>query len=123
MIRTLLLLTPALVLAACSEAPAQDAPEDAKPTAREMQAAIENNDGPKLAPPDRDLFAEKFAAACPSQKPVNKAFCQAQGMGSHDFTCEYGLGEDEYMRHEGVLSEVDGEYQLLETEKVCAQGA
>lgn len=118
MIRTLLILSP-LVLAACSEAPAEDGSK--APTAKEMQAAIEK--GGKLAPPTRDTFAEKFAAACPKQEPVNKANCLAQGMGSHDFTCEYGLGDDEYLRHEGVLSEVEGEYVLLETEKVCAQGS
>ena len=120
MTRTLFLLSPlALVLGACSESPAEDA-EPKAPTAREMEAAIK--EGGKLAPPNRDTFAEKFAAACPSQKKVNKALCQAQGMGSHDFTCEYGLGDDEYLRHEGVLSEVEGEYVLQDPETVCAQG-
>jgi hypothetical protein len=119
--RTLLVLSPlALALGACSEGPAEDAERKA-PTAREMAAAIE--EGGKLAPPNRDVFAEKFAAACPSQKPVNNADCRAQGMGSHDFTCKYGLGEDEYLRHEGTLSEVEGEYVLLDPETVCAQGA
>ncbi|MDJ0978795.1 MAG: hypothetical protein QNI87_09675 [Erythrobacter sp.] len=121
MIRTLIILSPlALAASACSQGANEEA-EPQAPTAREVQAAIEK--GGKLSPPDRDVFAEKFAAACPSQKPVNKATCLAQGMGSHDFTCEYGLGDDDYLRHEGVLSEVDGEYVLLEPETVCAQGA
>jgi len=120
MIRTLLICLPALALAACGDAPAKEGPK--RPTANEMKAALEK-EGPKLAPPTRDLFAEKFAAACPDKKSVNNALCKAQGMGSHDFTCEYGLGDDEYMRFEGVLSEVDGEYQLLNPETVCAQEA
>lgn len=120
MIRTLLILSPlALALGACSESPAEDAKAKA-PTAREVAAAIEK--GSDLAPPTRDTFAEKFAAACPASKKVNKADCRAQGMGSHDFTCKYGLGDDEYLRHEGVLSEVEGDYVLLEPETVCAQG-
>jgi len=44
-------------------------------------------------------------------------------MGSHDFTCKYSLGDDEYLRHEGVLSEVEGEYVLQDTDTVCAQGS
>ncbi|MEM9085459.1 MAG: hypothetical protein AAFR70_12270 [Pseudomonadota bacterium] len=119
MIKKLLILAP-LALAACSEAPAEEEPK--KPTANEMKAALEKS-GPKLLPPNRDTFAEKFAAACPSAKEVNLAECRAQGMGSHDFTCKYGLGKDEYLRHEGVLSEVEGEYVLQEPETVCAQGA
>ncbi len=121
MIRTLLVLSPlALALGACAESPAEEA-ESKAPTAREVAAAIEK--GSKLAPPNRDVFAEKFAETCPSQEPVNKADCRAQGMGSHDFTCKYGLGDDDYLRHEGTLSEVEGEYVLLDPETVCAQGA
>ena len=120
MIRTLSLLAPlTLALGACS--PAAEEAEEQAPTAREVQAAIEK--GTKLSPPDRDLFAAKFAEACPSQKPVNKATCRSQGMGSHDFTCEYGLGDDDYLRHEGTLAEVEGEYVLQDTDTVCAQGA
>lgn len=120
MTRTLFILSPlALVLGACSEAPAAEA-EPKAPTAREVEAAIAK--GGKLAPPNRDTFAEKFAAACPAKKPVNQAECRAQGMGSHDFTCKYGLGDDEYLRYEGVLSEVEGEYVLQDTDTVCAQG-
>jgi len=119
MIRTLFLLAP-LALAACSEAPAAE-PETKKPTANDVAAAIEK--GSSLAPPNRDLFAEKLAAACPAVKPVNQADCRAQGMGSHDFTCKYGLGDDEYLRYEGTLSEVEGEYVLQDTDTVCAQGA
>ena len=58
MIKKLLILAP-LALAACSEAPAEEAPK--KPTANEMKAALETR-GPKLLPPNRDTFAEKFAA-------------------------------------------------------------
>ncbi|MEM6858235.1 MAG: hypothetical protein AAF559_10215 [Pseudomonadota bacterium] len=122
MIRTLFILSPlALTLAACSEGPAEEeAP--AKPTANEMKAVLAE-EGPTLSPPNRDLFAEKLAAACPALKPVKNADCRAQGMGSHDFTCKYGLGKDEYLRYEGVLAEVEGEYVLQDTDTVCAQGA
>lgn len=107
-----------LAFVACSEDASQTS------AAPEAQAASEPvKAGPRLSPPDRDLFAERFAEACPDAEAVNEVSCLAQGMGSHDFTCEFGLGEDEVLRYEGVLSEVDGEYVLQDADSVCAQGA
>lgn len=117
MIRIAVILAPlSLVVAACSEEVAE-APAPVETT------AVQEEVGPTLHPPDRDKFAERFAAACPSAQEISTAMCRAQGMGSHDFTCEYGLGDDEYMRHEAVLHEVDGEWEVENPEEVCAQGA
>jgi len=115
MTRFILILSP-LALAACAQEPAE-APAPVETT------AIEEEIGPTLHPPDRDKFAERFAVACPAAPQISTAMCRAQGMGSHDFTCEYGLGDDEYMRHEAVLQEVDGEWEVEDPDAVCAQGS
>ncbi len=116
MIRFVSLITPfALVVAGCSEEVAE-APAPAETTA--MSEASEST----LHPPDREKFAERFAAACPAAPAISTAICRAKGMGSHDFTCDYGLGEDEYRRHKAILHEVDGEWEIENAEQVCAQG-
>ncbi len=110
-----------LTLAACGDEPAATPAEEA-PSVEESLAA----DAEDLAEPaDRDAFVAAFSAACPDAKPVNNASCQALGMGSPSFVCEYGLGDDEYLRHKGVVTQSEGElpYTLDDPEKVCAQGA
>ncbi|MEL6877524.1 MAG: hypothetical protein AAGL68_05430 [Pseudomonadota bacterium] len=108
-----------LSLAACGEEPT---PVDTPTPEETIQAQAE--DLPE--PADRDAFAAAFSAACPNAKSVNNASCTAMGMGSPSFLCEYGLGDDEYLRHEGVVTRSEeGElaYTLDDPEKVCAQGA
>jgi hypothetical protein len=118
MIRILTLVTPvALILAGCSEEVAE-APAPAPAETAAMMPEPEET----LHPPDRDKFAERFAAACPAAPQISTAMCRSKGMGSRDFTCEYGLGDDEYMRNEAILTEVDGDWEVAEPEKVCAQG-
>ena len=117
-------LIPALLLtlAACGEEPATEVVEET-PSVEESLAA-EAEEGTE--PADRDAFAAAYEAACPNSKPVNNASCTALGMGSPSFLCEYGLGDDEYLRHEGVVTvSEEGElaYTLDDPEKVCAQGA
>ena len=102
------------IAAACSEEPA---PEPA-PVETAAPDPIES-----LPAPDQDLFARLHAEACPQAKPINTAVCRRAGMGSADVICEYGLGEDEYLRNKATLTAGDGEWTLTDTETVCAAGA
>jgi len=115
MTRIFLVLSP-LALAACSE-------EVAETSAPIEPTAVKAEVKPTLHPPDSEKFSGLFAEACPSAKTISTSMCRAQGMGSHDFTCEYGLGNDEYMRHEAILHEVEGKWEIENPESVCAQGA
>lgn len=98
-----------LALAACGEEPA---PEPT-PTAT---AAPE----PTLPAPNQDLFSGLLAEACPELEPVNTAVCKRAGFGSSDVICEYGLGEDEYLRDKATLTPGDGEWTLADPESICA---
>ena len=108
--KKLTLILPIALLAACGEEPA---PEPV-PTETAAPEPIET-----LAAPDQALFSGKYAEACPSEDAVNTAVCRRAGMGSPDVVCEFGLGEDEYLRHKGTLTAVDGEWQLADPENVC----
>ncbi|WP_427968844.1 hypothetical protein [Altererythrobacter sp.] len=107
-------LLPILALAACNEEQA------AEPTPAETATPepIET-----MAAPDQALFTELHGAACPEAKPVNTAVCKRAGIGSDDVICEYGLGDDEYLRNKATLTPEDGEWALKDSETVCAAGA
>ncbi len=105
-----------LALAGCGDSAAE--PEAPAPAETAEVVAPEED---SLPPADRDSFAAAFAAACPAAEPVNNASCQAMGMGSDSFLCEYGLGDDEYLRHKGVVSQGEDGYVLDDPETVCAQ--
>lgn len=110
-------LLPLLALAACAEE-AAPAPEPT-PSETAMAEPIE----PALPAPDEAVFAETFANACPSAKPVSTSVCKRAGFGSEDMICEYGLGDDEYLRHSATLNPGDDAWIVADTETVCAQGA
>ena len=110
-------LLPLLVLAACAEE-AAPAPE---PSPTETAVAVPEE--PALPAPDEKVFAETFAKACPAAKKVSTSACKRAGFGSEDVICDYGLGEDEYLRHKATLTPGDGEWNVVDTETVCAQGA
>ena len=100
-------------LAACGSEP--EAPPPAAPTATpEPQAS--------LPAPDEDLFRDVFASSCEGAEPVNTAVCK-RSMGAETVSCEYGLGEDEYLRHSADLTpNEDGTaWVLAEPEKICAE--
>ena len=101
---------------ACGEEPA---PEPAPVET----ATPEPEPTPSLPAPDQTLFSAKLAESCPSLKPVNTAVCKRAGMGSPDVVCEYGLGDDEYLRHKAVLTAGETDWALTDTDTVCKQGA
>jgi len=105
------LLLPLALLAACGEEPApQPVDEAAAPVAEAT---------PSLPAPDQDLFTAKYAEACPEDDAVNTAVCKRAGLGSDDVICEFGLGEDEYLRNSATLSAGDGEWVFSEPDNVC----
>ena len=102
------------LLAACSSEPA------AQPT--EEPVAVEPIvTEPTLPAPDEALFAEVFAAACPTAETVAISSCRSMGMGEADFSCKYGLGEDDNLRHDATLTPGEGEWILADPETTCAQ--
>lgn len=74
-----------------------------------------------LPAPDQELFTRVFAEACPDAEAVNTAVCKRAGLGSEDVICEYGLGDDEYLRNDATLSAGDDSWTLADPETVCAQ--
>jgi pectin methylesterase-like acyl-CoA thioesterase len=104
-------LLPVLALAACSAEPA------AEPTPAATAPAAAAT--PSLPAPDQETFSALFAAACPEAEKVNTAVCKRAGFGSDMVTCEYGLGEDKYLRDQATLAPEDGAWALQDPETVC----
>ena len=104
------LLLPLALLAACGEEPA------AEPAPAEVAAPepIET-----LPAPDQALFTAKYAEACPSEEAVNTAVCKRAGLGSEDVICEFGLGDDEYLRNKATLTAGEGDWTFADPENVC----
>ena len=103
-------LLPVALLAACGQEPAP-APT-AEPTPEPAPTA-------SLPAPDQALFSEKYAEACPDAEAVNTASCRRAGMGSPDVVCEFGLGDDEYLRNQATLTASEGDWAFADTENVC----
>ena len=112
------LLLPLALLAACGQQ-AEEAPAEAATTAAAPAPAAT----PSLPAPDQATFTTAFAEACEGAEPVNTAVCKRAGLGSKDVVCEYGLGEDTYLRHKATLTaNTDGTaWMLAEAATVCAE--
>jgi len=113
-VKKIALLIPVLALAACGQEPAPEPAPTQTPTAPAT---------PSLPAPDKATISDLLAEACPELEPVNTAMCKRAGFGSTDVICEYGLGDDEYLRNKATLTAGDGEWVLADPENVCAAGA
>lgn len=111
------LILPAIaLLTACGET-GEDAEIDIDTAPAEV-APVETS---SLPAPDQDVFSKVFAEACPDAEAVNTAVCKRAGLGSEDVLCEYGLGDDEYLRHDATLNAGEDAWMLADPETVCAQ--
>jgi len=108
-----MLALPFLALAACGEEPASE------PVATET---VQREPVQTLPAPDEELFSQVFAEACKAAEPVNVASC-GRAMGGETASCEYGLGDDEYLRHEATIeaNEDNTGWKLADAEAVCAE--
>ncbi|WP_249171882.1 hypothetical protein [Erythrobacter sp. JK5] len=113
--KLVLLTLPLTVLAACGEEPA------AEPAATAVAAP--ESAAPSLPPPDAAVFASTFAKTCPEAKTVNDSVCRRAAMGSPEVICEYGLGDDEYLRNKTTLVQGETAWEIADPETTCAQGA
>jgi hypothetical protein len=109
-VKKIALILPLFALAACSGEPA------AEPTPAAIPAPGAT---PSLPAPGQALFSDLFAKACPEAEKVNTAVCKRAGFGSSEVTCEYGLGEDKYLRDKATLAPTDGAWALKDAEAVC----
>ena len=75
-----------------------------------------------LPAPDEDLFTQVFADTCEGAEPVSTAVCR-HSMGSDTAACEFGLGDDEYLRNEATIAINDDEtgWNLAEPEAICTE--
>lgn len=111
--KKLALLLPIFALAACGEEPAPE------PAATEVAAPEPES---TLPPPDQAFFKRTFAETCEGAEPVNEAICR-RAMGADTVSCEFSLGEDEYLRHEATLAanEDNTDWMLEDAENLCAE--
>lgn len=111
--KNLAFLLPLALLAACGEEPAAEAPTEAVATPEPVST---------LPAPDADLFKSVFAESCEGAEPVSNAMCK-RAMGAQEVSCEYGLGEDQYMRHKAqlVAKEDKSGWELADAATICAE--
>jgi hypothetical protein len=112
-VKKIAFLLPVFALTACSGEPA------AEPTPAATSAAPAPVSAPSLPAPDQALFTRLHAATCPDAKPVNTAVCKRAGFGSEEVICEYGLGDDEYLRNEATLVPAEDEWALKDGAAIC----
>ncbi len=108
-------LAPLVLLAACG---AEPAPEPAP-----IKAAVVEPEVPSIPSPDEEVFAALFAKTCPEAKPVSTSVCKRAGMGSPEVICEFGLGDDEYLRNKTTLVQGETEWTISDPDAACALGA
>ena len=112
--KKLALLLPLALLAACAEETAE------QPVPAETATPEPVN---TLPAPDQATFTQVFGDACEGAEPVNTAVCKRAGMGSPEVICEYGLGEDTYLRHKATITanEDSTAWVLADPAKICAE--
>ena len=112
--KKLALLLPLALLTACGEEPAPAPVETAAAAPKPVNT---------LPAPDQETFTQVFGDACEGAEPVNTAVCKRAGLGSEDVICEFGLGEDTYLRHEATITanEDSTAWVLADPAKICAE--
>jgi hypothetical protein len=103
----------ALALASCGSEPAEEAaPVEVAPAAPVAT----------LPAPDEARFAQVFAASCEGAEPVSTSVCK-RAMGATEAICNFGLGEDEALRHKATLTanEVSTDWVLADPENICTE--
>ena len=119
------ILTFALALAACGET-GEDAEIDMSGTAVGTGSGQATAEAPAptstLPAPDQALFTEVFAETCEGAEPVSNAVCR-RAMGADTVSCEFGLGEDQYLRHDATMMANDDNtgWMLQDAEALCAE--
>ncbi len=102
-----------VALAACdTQQPAQPNPRRRNRPPRSRRARVSARLTAKSSPPPGRRPA-------PNAQPVNKALCKTKGMGEADFLCDFGLGDDEFRRHNAELAPGDGKWVLADPENAC----
>jgi len=114
-VKKIAFILPLFALGACSQEPSAE-PTTAPTTAAAAPTASAT---PSLPAPDQETFSAAFAEACPAAEKVNTAVCKRAGFGSDQVICEYGLGEDKYLRDKATMSPADGKWALKDPEAVC----
>ncbi|WP_234041445.1 hypothetical protein [Erythrobacter aureus] len=111
--KNLALILPLALLAACGEEPA------AEPVPEQVVSPEPANTPPA---PDEALFKTVFAETCEGAEPVSVAMCK-RAMGSDVVSCEFGLGDDEYMRNKAQLevNEDSTGWNLADAAAICAE--
>lgn len=111
--RILLPATALFALAACGSQ------EEAQPDPAPAEAAAPADTAATLPPPHREEFTAAWAEACPEAEPVSTALCKSKGLGVPGFTCDFGLGDDEYRRHTAELAAAGDGWALVDPENAC----
>ena len=113
--KKLALILPVALLAACGEEPAPE------PAATPTEVATLEPES-TLPAPTEDLFKTTFAETCEGAEPVNTAVCR-RAMGADTVACEFGLGEDEYLRHKATLAvnETNDGWMIADAAAICAE--
>ena len=114
--KNLVALSAIALLAACGSKEPAPAPT---PTV----AAAPTPTTPALPAPNQTVFAGVFAKACKGAPKVSTSTCKAAGMGSPNFICQYGLGDDKYLRNTLTLTQSGDEWTIMDPDKVCAEAA
>ncbi|NCO99977.1 MAG: hypothetical protein GW801_14005 [Sphingomonadales bacterium] len=102
-----------LALGACGS---QD---EALPEPEQAESVVPADVTEAHPPPHREEFAAAWAEACLEAEPVGKALCKSKGLGEPGFTCDFGLGEDEYRRHNAELELAGESWALVDPENAC----
>ena len=114
------LLLPAFaLLAACGDT-GEDAEIDMTTAPTEVAPAADEN---SLPAPDQETLAGVFDAQCEGPtETISTAICK-RALGSTDVTCEFGVGEDDALRHEAQLqpNEAGDAWVFADPETVCAE--